>query len=171
MITKRSAPTPSGRSSLPFSKTISPPTPPLPPRAPLPPRFPTLEELLGVELQEPPVKHTGLLYELLGGSPLPIYEDAQAQPEKYPPEDREFLERVITKGPAARGSLACGCSSEHWDLNEEDRQRLDRLTLIFATANRIEPPARPLRRTLRKKPKAPERSVTELPAFWWLRTP
>lgn len=138
--------------------------------APLPPRFPTLEELLGVELQEPPVKHTGLLYELLGGSPAPIYEDAQAQPEKYTSEDREFLERVMAKGPATRGSLSCGCSSEHWDLSEEDRRRLDRLTLTFATATRIEAPARPLRRTAPKKPKAPERSVTEMPTFWWLKT-
>jgi hypothetical protein len=102
---------------------------------------------------------------------MPIYEDAQAQPEKYPAEDREFLERVIAKGPAARGKLECGCSSEHWDVNEEERQRLDRLTLIFATAKRIEPSARPLRRVLPKKPKTPERVVTEMPEFWWLRTP
>lgn len=137
---------------------------------PAPPTFPTLDELLGLELRERPVKHTGLLYELLGGSPAPLHDDAQAQPEKYPPEDREFLERVVARGPAARGSLSCGCASEHWDLSEEEQRRLDRLTLIFATAKRIEPPARLLRRPPHKKKReAAARPVTEMPAFWWLR--
>jgi hypothetical protein len=101
---------------------------------------------------------------------MPIYEDAQAQPEKYTPEDREFLERVVAKGPATHGRLTCGCHSEHWDLPEEERRRLDSLTLTFATAARIEAPTQALRRTMPKKPKAPERSVTEMPSFWWLKT-
>lgn len=99
---------------------------------------------------------------------MPIFEDAQAHPEKYAPEDRGFLEQLAARGPAARGRLSCGCSSEHWDLSEEELHRLDRLTLIFATAKRIEPPPAPPRRRVEKRP-LPERRVVDLPAFWWLR--
>lgn len=143
----------------------------LPPSPPYPPRIPTFEELLGVELQEAPrEKHTGFLYELLGGSPMPIYNDAQTHPEKYAPEDLVLLEAIISRGPAARGSMSCGCPSEHWELNEEERKRLDQMTLTFATADRIEP--HPVFKRHRPAP-PPKRGsairATELPAYWWLK--
>lgn len=140
------------------------------PSPPYPPRMPSFEELLGVELQAKPVKHTGLLYELLGGSPMPIYNDAQAHPEKYQPEDIAALEAVISRGPAARGSLSCGCPSEHWELNDAERHRLDQMTLTFATAKRIEPPAAMRRHTPARAPKKVKETVAEeMPSFWWLK--
>ena len=160
MATKPSVTTPSSKSSIPFLEA---------PRPPEPPRFPTLEELLGVELQEPPPKHTGLLYELLGGSPMPIYNDAQASPDKYQPEDVELLERIVARGPKARGSLACGCPAEHWEMSEAERRRLDQMTMTFATAKRIDPPPI-VRPAVRKKVREVESTpITDMPSFWWLK--
>lgn len=138
---------------------------------PKPPKFPTFEELLGLELQPLPTqKHTGLLYELLGGSPTPIYNDAQAHPEKYTPEETALLEVIISRGPVQRGNLTCGCPSEHWDLSEVERQCLDQMTLTFATADRIKPAAVPHRRAPTKKlEKQAMPSMEALPAFWWLK--
>lgn len=131
-----------------------------------------MEELLGLELATQPKKHTGLLYELLGGAPMPIYNDAQEHPEKYTPEDITLLESVISRGPAARGSLACGCPSEHWDLSDEERHRLDQMTLTFATAKRIDPPLAMRRHRAAKTPKPmkKEAAVTDLPSYWWLKS-
>jgi len=122
------------------------------PAPPAPPRFPTLEELLGLELEDAPTeRRNGLLDALLGGSPLPIYYDAQEHPEKYRPEDRELLETVVARGTK--------------EFSEEERRRLDHMVLTFATAERIKP--------LPHKPPAPKPQKrplrqTELPSFWWL---
>jgi hypothetical protein len=118
------------------------------------------------------VKHTGLLYELLGGSPMPIYNDAQAHPEKYRPEDVAVLEAVVRRGPAARSSLSCGCPSEHWDLSDEERRRIDQMTYDFATAKRIDPPPVMRRHVRVEKKKAKEEPavpITDMPSFWWLK--
>lgn len=117
------------------------------------------------------MKHSGLLYELLGGSPMPIYNDVHANPEKYQPEDVALLETVLQRGPARRGSLDCGCPSEHWDLSEVERKRLDQMAFTFATAPRIEPPPvvrrRPPTKPVKRAP--PPAPVTELAPYWWLK--
>lgn len=139
--------------------------------APAPPKFQTFEELLGLELQPLPVeRHTGFLYELLGGSPMPIYNDAQAHPEKYRPEDLTLLDAVIGRGPARRGSLTCGCPSEHWDLSPDERKRLDQMTLTFATAERIEPPVVLRRRPVLQSMKKQADPIEGLPSFWWMKS-
>ena len=100
---------------------------------------------------------------------MPIYNDVQVSPDKYQPEDVELLERVVARGPKARGSLACGCPAEHWEMSETERQRLDQMTMTFATARRIDPPqiTRPV---VRKKVREVESTpITNMPSFWWLK--
>ena len=165
MVTKPSAQTRSSKSLIAFLEEA-----PKPPAPPQPPKFPTLEELLGVELQAQPQKHTGLLYELLGGSPMPIYNDVQTNPEKYQPEDVEFVARIVARGPQAKSNLSCGCPSEHWDLSEGEKHRLDQMTLTFATAKRIEPPPTRQQPMAKKKAKeTPTSPITKMPLFWWLK--
>lgn len=100
---------------------------------------------------------------------MPIYHDALANPEKYQPEDVAALEAVVSRGPAARSSLSCGCPSEHWDLSDAERKRLDQMVMTFATARRIEPPASMRRRIPPKARKVKEVSTSDMPAFWWMK--
>jgi hypothetical protein len=118
------------------------------------PKFPTIEELLALEVAEKPTqKRTGFFYELLGGSPIALYDDTLKNPERYLPEERQLLEMIMHRG-----------AQPNWGLNAEENAALDRMAFTFLTSKKTEIPVpKPA-----PKPVVAKKPLPELQPYWWL---
>lgn len=144
---------------------------PKPPSPPLPPSFPTLEQIAaGSPAVADTPKHKGIFWDLFGGQPDALIQDAVTFPDRYSSEfvrlatDLAELRRKVEDLTPEEAALLNTGSLEFYQYRPQTIQKQKAPTLpsrLPAEDRIVDPPARP-------DPLADLPPGAEARPYWWL---